>query len=130
MTSLLQRVQYHISDADPLTNWGSYIAEYPMLPRALAATTVIVETAYPLALLNTPLRPVIVIAGIGLILGIRLLMGPTFEHFLLLNAFWVPWDRLGAWLRSRVRTRGNSPPRIPIHATSQSSGQSRRSAVV
>lgn len=107
MALLLQRVQYHISDADPVTNWGSYIAQYPLLARALAATTIVVETAYPLALLRTPLRPIIVFAGIGLIVGIRLLMGPTFEHFLVLNAFWVPWDRLAAALQARVRHHGD-----------------------
>ena len=102
MTLLLMRVQYHISDADPLTNWGSYIAQHPLLARALAATTMMVEISYPLALLRTPLRAVIVLAGIGLIVGIRLLMGPTFEHFLLLNAFWVPWERVGARLGGRL----------------------------
>jgi len=102
MTLLLMRVQYHISDADPVTNWGSYIAQHSIVARALAALTLIIETTYPLALFRTRLRPVIVLAGIGLVVGIRLLMGPTFEHFLLLNAFWVPWDRVGVWLRARL----------------------------
>ena len=102
MTLLLMRVQYHISDADPVTNWGSYIAQHSLVARGLAAITLIVETFYPLALLRTRFRPLIVLAGIGLIVGIRLLMGPTFEHFLLLNAFWVPWDRVGIWLRTRL----------------------------
>lgn len=100
MTLLLQRVQYHISDADPVTNWGSYIAPVPWMASGVAATTIVVETLYPLALFRTPLRPAIVVAGIGLIVGIRLLMGPTFEHFLLVNGFWVPWDRVGARLRA------------------------------
>jgi hypothetical protein len=102
MVLLLDRVQYHISDADPVTNWGSYISAHHWLARALAATTLIVETCYPLALLKTPLRPFIVAAGIAMIVGIRLLMGPTFEHFLLLNAFWVPWERVLAWLGQPV----------------------------
>jgi predicted DCC family thiol-disulfide oxidoreductase YuxK len=105
MAILLQRVQYHISDADPVTNWGSYIAPVPWMARAVAAATIVVETLYPLALLRTPLRPVIVIAGIGLVVGIRLLMGPTFEHFLLVNGFWMPWDRIGAKLRLHLRSR-------------------------
>jgi predicted DCC family thiol-disulfide oxidoreductase YuxK len=105
MAVLLQRVQYHISDADPVTNWGSYIALVPWMAHGVAAATVVVETLYPLALFRTPLRPVIVIAGIGLVVGIRLLMGPTFEHFLLVNGFWMPWDRLGAQLRLRLRSR-------------------------
>jgi predicted DCC family thiol-disulfide oxidoreductase YuxK len=103
MAFLLQRVQYHISDADPVTNWGSYIAPVPWMARAVAATTIIVETLYPLALFRTPLRPVIVLAGIGLVVGIRLLMGPTFEHFLLVNGFWMPWDRMGQRLRARLQ---------------------------
>jgi predicted DCC family thiol-disulfide oxidoreductase YuxK len=75
------------------------------MARAVAAATIVVETLYPLALLRTPLRPVIVIAGIGLVVGIRLLMGPTFEHFLLVNGFWMPWDRIGAKLRLHLRSR-------------------------
>ncbi len=114
MTLLLERVQYHISDADPVTNWGSYLAQTALLPRLLAAGTVVIETAYPLALLRTPARPFIVLAGIGLIVGIRLLMGPTFEHFLILNAFWVPWDRVGAWLRARVGRCESVIERSPI----------------
>jgi hypothetical protein len=111
MTLLLMRVHYHISDADPVTNWGSYIAQHPLATRALAATTLIVEISYPLALLHTRLRPVIVLAGISLIVGIRLLMGPTFEHFLLLNAFWVPWDRVAVRLRGRFWNDGVVPAR-------------------
>ena len=115
MTLLLERVQYHISDADPVTTWGSYIAQHALFARLLAATTVVVETVYPLALLRTRLRPFIVLAGIGLIVGIRLLMGPTFEHFLVLNAFWVPWDSVGARLRARVRPSGSVIARGAIH---------------
>ncbi len=48
------------------------------------------------------LRPVMVLAGIGMILGIRALMGPTFENFLLINLFWVPWDRVEEWVRART----------------------------
>ena len=79
---LLDRVQYRISDADPLVSWGSAIAHAPLVPNVMAATTVIVETVYPLALLQTRLRPYLVLAGVALIIGIRALMGPTFEHFL------------------------------------------------
>jgi predicted DCC family thiol-disulfide oxidoreductase YuxK len=104
MALLLQRVQYHISDADPVTNWGSYVAPIPWLARSFAATTIVVETLYPLALFRTPLRPVIVIAGIALVVGIRLLMGPTFEHFLLVNGFWMPWDRIGARVRAQLQS--------------------------
>ena len=103
---LLNRVQYHISDADPLVDWGVAIASVPGAASLMALTTVFVETTYPIALFSRRLRLPIVLAGIGLIVGIRLLMGPTFEHFLLINAFWVPWSRALRWLRRRVPERG------------------------
>lgn len=102
---LLRRVQYHISDADPLVAWGSHIAEIPLAPKLLAAGTILAETLYPLALFSRRLRPLLILGGIGLIVGIRLLMGPTFEQFLTINLFWVPWDRVGAWLRARAPQR-------------------------
>ncbi|MEO8521399.1 MAG: DCC1-like thiol-disulfide oxidoreductase family protein [Acidobacteriota bacterium] len=102
---LLRRVQYHISDADPLVNWGGHIAEIPIAARLLALATVVTETLYPLALFSRRLRPLLVLGGIGLIVGIRLLMGPTFEQFLTINVFWVPWDRVGAWVTARLPRR-------------------------
>jgi predicted DCC family thiol-disulfide oxidoreductase YuxK len=99
---LLRRVQYHISDADPLVSWGVRIADVPWMAQLLALATVTIETGYPIALFSKRLRLPIVLGGIGLIIGIRLLMGPTFEHFLLINVFWVPWRRVGAWLGERL----------------------------
>ena len=105
MAILLRRVQYHISDADPLVNWGAHIAEIPLMPNLLAAGTIVIETAYPLALFSRRLRVPLVLGGMGLIIGIRMLMGPTFEQFLIANVFWVPWDRVGATLRARFPAR-------------------------
>ncbi len=105
MAFLLRRVQYHISDADPLVNWGSHIAELPLAPRVMAAGTILIETSYPLSLFSRRLRVPLVLGGISLILGIRFLMGPTFEQFLVINVFWVPWDRVGARLRTWLPRR-------------------------
>jgi predicted DCC family thiol-disulfide oxidoreductase YuxK len=105
MAILLRRVQYHISDADPLVNWGSHLAELPWAPRLLAAGTMIIETCYPLSLFSRRLRVPLILGGMSLILGIRMLMGPTFEQFLIVNVFWVPWDRVGAWLSERLPRR-------------------------
>jgi glycosyltransferase involved in cell wall biosynthesis len=102
---LLNRVQYHISDADPLVDWGVAIANLPAAASLIAFTTIFVETTYPIALFSRRLRLPIVLAGIGLIVGIRSLMGPTFEHFLLINVFWVPWSRAIRWMRQRVPER-------------------------
>jgi glycosyltransferase involved in cell wall biosynthesis len=103
LATVLYRVQYHISDADPLANWGVPLAAIPGAASLMALTTVFVETAYPIALFSRRLRVPMVFAGIGLIVGIRVLMGPTFEHFLLINAFWVPWGRVERYVRRRLR---------------------------
>jgi len=102
---LLDRVQYHISDADPVLPWSSTLARIPGAPMMLAFSTIFFETLYPISLFSRRLRPLFVIGGIGLILGIRAMMGPTFENFLLINFFWVPWDRVGCWLRARLTSR-------------------------
>lgn len=102
---LLNRVQYRISDADPLVTWGSAFAGVPWISRLLAFGTIFFETLYPIALFSRRLRVPLVLGGMGLVLGIRALMGPTFENFLLMNIFWVPWDRVGAWISARVAAR-------------------------
>jgi predicted DCC family thiol-disulfide oxidoreductase YuxK len=107
MAILLRRVQYHISDADPVVNWGGHIAELPWAPRLLAAMTMITETCYPLSLFSRRLRVPLILGGISLIVGIRLLMGPTFEQFLIVNVFWVPWDRVGARVRAWLPRRSD-----------------------
>jgi predicted DCC family thiol-disulfide oxidoreductase YuxK len=107
MSILLRRVQYHISDSDPLVNWGAYIAQLPWAARIMAAGTVIIETSYPLSLFSRRLRVPLVLGGMSLILGIRFLMGPTFEQFLVINVFWVPWDRVGARVRASLPRRAD-----------------------
>lgn len=107
LAMLLRRVQYHISDADPLVNWGSHLAELPWAPRLLAAVTIITEICYPLSLFSRRLRVPLILGGVGLILGIRVLMGPTFEQFLVVNVFWVPWDRVGASVRKWLPRRAD-----------------------
>jgi hypothetical protein len=106
---LLDRVQYHISDAEPWFTWGSTLARIPYAANLMAFATIFFETTYPLALFSRRLRPVMVMGGIGLILGIRALMGPTFENFLLINLFWVPWDRVEVWVRARIRVLPTAP---------------------
>jgi vitamin K-dependent gamma-carboxylase-like protein len=114
---LLDRVQYHISDAEPWFAWGSTVARIPYAANLMAFATIFFETAYPLALFSRRLRPVLVLGGIGLILGIRALMGPTFENFLLINLFWVPWDRVEAWIRDHINV-------LPVAASAASAAAS------
>ena len=94
LAMLLLRQQYHLSDGEPLTTWGIWVANHAWLARAMAAASVSVETLFPLALFNRYVRRLLVPAGLGFLVGIRLLMGPTFEQFMLCYVFWVPWDRV------------------------------------
>lgn len=96
---LLVRHQYYVSDGEPLTAWGPIIAATPWAARALAAVAVLIETLYPLALFSSRARLLLVPAGIGFLIGIRLLMGPTFEAFVICQVFWVPWTLLLERLR-------------------------------
>ena len=92
LTLLLLRQQYHISDGEPLTRWGITVAHHPWAARALALASVSIETLFPLALFSRTARLLFVPAGFGMLLGIRLLMGPTFEQFMMCGVFWVPWS--------------------------------------
>jgi hypothetical protein len=89
---LLIRHQYFVSDGEPLTAWGPIIASYPWAARTLAAIAILTETLYPLSLFSRRARLLLVPGGIGFLIGIRLLMGPTFESFVMCNVFWVPWE--------------------------------------
>ena len=103
---ILVRHQYFVSDGEPLTSWGPAIAAYPWAARLLAGISLATEVLYPLALFSRRARLVLVPAGIGFLVGIRLLMGPTFEPFVMCSVFWVPWTRVlalaGAVRRSRA----------------------------
>ena len=72
------------------------------------------ETLYPLALFSARARLLLVPAGIGFLIGIRLLMGPTFEALVICNVFWVPWTIVLAWMRAHASARSSRvalPPR-------------------
>jgi predicted DCC family thiol-disulfide oxidoreductase YuxK len=90
----LTRAHYHVSDADPLVGWGLWIAQQKPLVVALAALTIVIEFCFPIALLVPAARWFFVPAAALMLIGIRLLMGPTFGVFLLANVFWVRWDRV------------------------------------
>jgi hypothetical protein len=102
MRILLLRASYHVSDADPWTRAGLWIAAHAWISRALAATALAIELGFALSLVSRWARAIFVPAAFGLLIGIRALMGPTFGGFLIVYVFWVPWDRLlaraAAWL--------------------------------
>lgn len=91
---LLIRQQYHVSDGDPWTNWGLWVAQHPWVARTLAGCSITIETLFPLTIFSRWARRILVPAGLLFLIGIRTLMGPTFEQFMLCYVFWVPWRKL------------------------------------
>ena len=121
----LLRQQYHISDGDPLTTWGIAVAHHVWIAHAMAASAILIETLYPLVLFSRRARLVLVPAGLLFLIGIRALMGPTFEQFMMCYVFWIPW--------ARVVARITHPRRfLPVHhaPTLSSAADSPRRRVV
>jgi hypothetical protein len=114
---VLVRHQYFVSDGEPLTSWGLAIARYAWAPRLLAGISLATELFYPLALFSRRARIVLVPSGIAFLVGIRLLMGPTFEPFVMCNVFWVPWTLVLARLRRRQTLRASVQPAMPPAST-------------
>ncbi len=103
LSLLLLRQQYHLSDGEPLTNWGVWVANHAWVARTMAALSVTIETLFPLTLVSRAARLVLVPAGLAFLVGIRVLMGPTFEQFMMCYVFWISWHRIvAAVAESRV----------------------------
>jgi hypothetical protein len=95
--------QHYGVEPPPLGTWGLMIAASPVLSRGVAAATLGVELAFPLALVSARARGLVVPAAYLMHVGIRLLVGANFLGLIVLYAFWVPWERLAtaaraAWL--------------------------------
>lgn len=102
MAVMLVKQHYWASAVDPPLDWGLWIASHSWLTRLMAAGTIIIEICYPLALLSTRFRIILVPAMLLTQIGIFLVMGPFFPQFVLANVFWVPWDRVSRWLAAKV----------------------------
>lgn len=96
MAALLIAQQYPTSEPGPLVDWGLALARRRWLYQPLAAATLLLELGYPLALVSRRARWIVVPGMLLAQIGIRVLLGPSFEQFVICNLFWVPWDRL-AW---------------------------------
>jgi hypothetical protein len=94
LSIVLNRAPYHVSDADPITGIGLWIAQHAWASRLVAATTVAVELGFVTSLFSRTARRFFVPAAFMMLIGIRVLMGPTFGGFLVANVFWVPWTAL------------------------------------
>jgi hypothetical protein len=98
MAFYLVRAQYHITDAEPLTNWGLFIARYPILCHFSCAFALLLELAYPLALFNRRARMIIPCGGILMQTGIAVLMGPNFWQLIICQLLWFPLDKVYHYL--------------------------------
>jgi hypothetical protein len=122
MAVFLTRAHYHVSDADPIGTLGLTIAGSPFLSRTIAAVSVAIETLFPLALVSRRARAVLVPSAALMLIGIRVLMGPTFGVFLVGNLFWVKWERMAARLAVRARSWSRGAARrvaTPIDRTGE-----------
>jgi predicted DCC family thiol-disulfide oxidoreductase YuxK len=106
MSVILTKAHYGRSDADPMVDWGLFIARSPVLSQGLALVSLVVETAFPLALVSRHARLLLVPGAFMMLVGIRVLMGPTFGGFLLVFAFWIPWTAVAAAIRAAWPARG------------------------
>jgi hypothetical protein len=85
---------YSQSASEPMVGWGFVLAERPRLCNVLAAGTMMVELAFPLALVVPALRLPLVAAGLMLLAAFRVVLGPSFVPLAICHVFWVPWERL------------------------------------
>jgi hypothetical protein len=105
MAIWLVQHQYHIANTDPFLSWGPYLAHYIWIPRLLGAASLIFEIGYPIALLSRRVGWIFVVGAALMQLGIHALLGPSFEQEMICNVFWVPWDRVAAYVALRFSRR-------------------------
>jgi hypothetical protein len=115
MSFYLQRAQYHITDAEPLTNWGLFIARHPALYHFSCAYALILELAYPLALFSKRARWIIPFGGILMQTGIAFLMGPNFWQLITCQLLWFPLDRIYHAIKGQPAA-AQQPQLTPAHA--------------
>ncbi len=105
--------QHYGVEPPPLGAWGLTIAASPYLHHLFGAAALVVELAFPLALLSARARCLVVPAAYLMHVGLYLLVGVNFLGLVVLYAFWVPWERVaaigGAVLVSAARSRAPQP---------------------
>ena len=107
----------------------------PAVSRAIACGALGLESLYLVTLFSRRLRPYVGIGGMFFFVGIRALMGPTFEPYLVCGLLLIPWHRVeAAVLRVLYNARTYAPhaacdPAGAGHVpTAAASGSSVRSA--
>ena len=107
LATVLVKAQLRPAGFGPIVDWGAWLAQHKTLMVLSAAGTIVVELGYPVALFSRRARWVWLPGMVGLLIGIRLLIGPWFGSFMLAHVFWVPWSRW--WGRPDVLPAGVGP---------------------
>jgi predicted DCC family thiol-disulfide oxidoreductase YuxK len=97
MATFLLQSQYHITDAEPVTNWGLWMSAHPWSSHLLAFMGLSLELSYPLAVFSKRLRYFVMAGGMMMQTGIAFLMGPNFYQMILCQLLWLPLDRIVYW---------------------------------
>lgn len=97
----------------PIVDWGLTLAEYPAIYMTLGVGTLVIEALCPIALFHPWARAVFAPSLAMMQFGIWLVLGVKFPAFLLVFAFWVPWEAsygLARRLLGRPRSRPYTSP--------------------
>ena len=113
MSVILLKAQLSPTGVGPTTDAGQWLSQQRPLLVLAAMGTIVVELLYPLALFHRGARWLFPLAMVGLLVGIRVLVGPWFGTFILAHVFWVPWHRWSARWMATV----NSAPHESATAT-------------
>ncbi len=94
----------HFYTHHPPIQLGLWLAQWPVVGRVLAASTLLLELSTPLLVfLRGRWRALMLAAVAGMMLGFGLVLGVLFLHFVLaLCILFVPWRAVGAWIAARV----------------------------
>jgi hypothetical protein len=110
MSIVLNQHAYLGSSHDPLlVDLSLFLSRHPLVCSLIALGTVVIEAGYPLALFSRRARWFFAPAMCGALIGIRVLMGPSFPQFILCHLFWIPWDRV---LAKVLRAPAPTPPAV------------------
>ncbi len=110
MAYILVEHQFPTEHPEALVSWGTWIARRPWLARGLAASALILELGYPLAMFSRTARIVFVPGMLAAVVGFRVLLGPSFIPLMLCHVFWVRWRAELAGTTSRAVGKGKGTP--------------------
>jgi hypothetical protein len=120
MSLMLIRSNYGFQN--PLSHWGLYVAQWAWLCHLLAAGTIAIEVGFPLSLVSRVARWMIVPGAFLMQFGIRFLMGPVFDAFMVCYLFWIPWDRVADRIAARQLQVAPAPtPAAPVQSNTMAS---------